>query len=110
MKSGVWSPSCAADRKNYKTDSDAAIAVESDENWECSGRSIPRSACFRNHRTLNHHNHNDSGINQRAAFGSLKEEDYESDRKNMEKKGLTAAVTGRTGINYHLCCRQRSTV
>ena len=37
------------------------------------------------------------------------EEDCESDRKKMEKKGLTAAVTGRTDINYHHCCRQRST-
>ena len=33
------------------------------------------------------------------------EEDCESDRKKMKKKGLTAAVTGRTDINYHLSRR-----
>ena len=29
--------------------------------------------------------------------------------KKIEKKGLTAAVTGRAGINYHLCSRQQRT-
>ena len=35
----------------------------------------------------------------------IEEEDCESDRNKMEKKGLTAAVTGRTDINYHLSRR-----
>jgi hypothetical protein len=41
MKSADWSPSCAADKKKYKsnkTDWDTAIAVESDENLEYSNR------------------------------------------------------------------------
>ena len=29
--------------------------------------------------------------------------------EKIEKKGLTAAVTGRAGLNYHLCCRQQRT-
>ena len=30
-------------------------------------------------------------------------------KKKIEKKDLTAAVTGRAGINYHLCCRRQRT-